>query len=387
MPVIADKAGVEEALNHRGFVPVTDALRRATTISVELGDIGGYEVVVAFEAYDALRGRVERLWSALYFIGRIGKGTKDYYQIEQQHQRLDLMRTYRFSETDPTIWALLLIHAENTHQPAALTAETPRINRLAHAMGFLPAYGTIGSLLGVDPVSELARNRYGAEDPTLWRRSSSGEGISGFIHFYHGKLGRLKRVSRTHKMALIAMEQGALASLDLLHTVGEIYRGWLMVGFSFLAPYALAPELVAAGGVATFTGIRAATQAENAATFAANAADGARAMFAIMDLGPAFFDLAVTLGRIFKDRPADTPLTPGEVFELLMSGLGAIPSARLGYFLMGVSIVEPFVATREFMGWLIQATVSIEAKLAAARQDLALETYDSVHTLILDLDE
>jgi hypothetical protein len=235
-------------------------------------------------------------------------------------------------------------------------------------------------------LQEMAATRYGAAPLTAETHQRTGHTVVAFIHFYLAKLQRLKRVSAQHKIALLALEQGALDALDFLATTSEIYRGWLMVGFAFLAPYALAPELVAVGGVATQAGVRAASQAETVAAQLASGTEGAQAMLAVVDVAPAFFELALTLGRIFLGRPADQPLTPGEVFELIMSGLGAIPSARLGYLMTGVSVASMFDSTQDFLAWIVQAGLALEERVAAAHAGLELDTYDSVHTLVVDLD-
>lgn len=387
--LLADPQGVEAALNRSGFAAVTAELQRAVSAAVELEDLSGYEVFMPLEAVDRFTRQVERLWGEL---GRIVRGDEvkdpDYWGRERQYARLERLRRHRFSEEDPLIWGLLLLHAEKVVHDKQLPApQTPRVNRLAFGLGFLPdlgwGQGRFNLKLGL---SLLAEKRYGAFPHTPATHLATGDTVSAFIDFYHAKLGRLKRVSLRRRIELIEMNQQAVEALDFLKTTGEVYRGWLMVGFAFLAPYALAPELVAAGGVATAAGLRAAAQAKEAATFVSTATEGSRAMLAIMQLGPSFFELAVTVGRIFLERPENQPLTPGEVFELLISGLGAIPSARLGYFLMGMAIAAPLEATQEFMAWLLQAGQALQERLTAAQADLELETFDSEHTFILELD-
>lgn len=378
--LVADPQGVEAALNRSGFEAVTAELRRAVSAAVELEDLSGYEVVMPLEADDMFTRQVERLWGELMRIVR-GEEVKDpdYWSLKRQYARLEKLRQHTFSEEDPLIWGLLLLHAEKVVHDKQLPApQTPRVNRLAFGLGFMPE-GWLG-------LSRLAEKRYGAFPHTLANHTATGDTVVAFIHFYHKKLGRLKRVSLRRQIELIGMNQQAIEVLNFLKSTGEDYRGWLMVGFAFLAPYALAPELVAAGGIVTAAGLRAPAQATEAATFVSTATEGSRAMLAIMQLGPSFFELAVTVGRIFLERPENQPLTPGEVFELLISGLGAIPSARLGYLLMGMAIAAPLEATQEFMAWLLQAGQALQERLAAAQADLELETFDSEHTFILELD-
>jgi hypothetical protein len=388
--LLADKHIVQDALSRTGFEEVTSELRRATLAAVELDDLGGHEFVMPFEAYDMLKRKVEGLWRELSLIVQADAREPDYWSRERQYARLERLQQHRFREQESLVWGLLLIHAERiVHDEQLIGPRTPRINRLAFGLGFVPDFGLGEGRFNLElGLRSLSGERYGAFPHTPEKHVSVADTIAAFIHFYHSKLGRLMRVSLRRRIELIEMNQRAVDALDFLKTTGEIYRGWLMVGFSFLAPYALAPELVAAGGVVTTTGttgIRAATQAEQVASYVASATEGSRAMFAIMDLGPSLFDLALTLAKIFHGRE-NKPLTPGEVFEIIMSGLGAIPSARLGYFMMGMTIASPFQATQDFIAWLIQAIQSAAARFDAAQADLELEAYDSVHTFVLDLD-
>ncbi len=368
-------------------------LARTAVEVVNIGDSNGHEIVLPLDSYARLYKRVDRLWHELMAVVLPGYLRDDYYSTKRQYERLEQLRSHAFRENDSVVWGLLLIKVlyEPPDPVKELSPVVPTVNRLAYAMGFFPDLGIPFDFANKSLGLDLLQERIGVDPvvpPRIETHARAQDTVGGFIHFYLSRLGDLPRVSKRRQLELIEMEETGILALQMFHSLGEVYRGWLMVGMAFLAPYALAPELVAAGGtVAIEGGLEMAAQAELAAAVIAQQQVATRMMLLFIDVAPPFFDLAITLGKTFLNRPDDKPLTPGETLNLIISALGAIPSAKLGYFMMGFMILTPLDATKEFLKWVEHGIASLTARANAAKAGLELQLYDSLHTLIVDLDE
>lgn len=377
-----DRAALRDALASGGdFAAVSSRLVKAVDVAIDVGDVGHHEVSASVDAYGRHERDVARLWRRLTQVARRAGGDATDWSVEAQARRLRALKSERI-DADPLIWALLLLHIRKLEPRLALGPDAPAVNRIGYALGFRPDL-----LWDAWARRWLEANRTGGaggalvEDSAYW--------VHAFADFYLGKIAPIKQVSLQRRMELARLEERALNLLDFWGTVGEVHRGWMMVGFSFLAPYALAPEVF---GIGVFAGagrvvgagglLRSATQAERLAHFAA---DGGLVVLRIAEIGGPFIDLSHTLGTIFFERPPDTPLTPGEMFVLFIDVIGAIPSARLGYAMTGLSIATTLETSEDFVQWLDQTLAALEMQLAAQEVGLSSETYDSAHSFVVDL--